>query len=1573
MAIYLGNNKIGAKVGNLQTNFKNFIKPQQGDVSAPTITAGPTIDQITTTSFRVTWSLNEGSQGQIEYGPTLSYGNFTTREFNYLTTHIQTVSGLTPGTEYNFRILGQDAAGNILTGPNQVISTNAINTPVATILATDNTATEAGLTTGQFTVSLDSVNNTGNPLTINYSVSGTAIPAVDYITLPGTVSIPNGSSSATIVITPLDDNIVEGNETVTLTLTSGSGYTVGAGNSDTVNITSDDSLSLTSGLSVTSTDKQASKSPSVTNGTFRISASNPVSGDVVVNYSMTGTAINGTDYTTLSGTATITNGNSFVDINITPINNNIIEPEKTVVLTLESGSGYTLSKNNVWDYVVISNNKNENLPVTSGTSTLTSLSDFTNPANAGTRATVTGSFNASGATAAANMVLVAGGGIISGTNINLNGCGIENSTTQLFSPATRFSTVYDKSRLYPEIFGASGNGVSDDNAELDALIINCKHAIGRNTSTYVKNEETVYTRSGDFDWNMNGCTVSTTTDAALSHGTATSNVGKYLFDFQNISPYFYGGGIFEGNNEASRCILMDNPVNYHFNNITIRNYFAPPLAYARGVAIRGYIKEAFREGHMYNTTIDHIGAASNNNANDAPYGISKGFWVSIQNTSTASYNRMADTTINDIYGDDAEGFYPVRDSGSGYSFATTPVQWFLNRVNLTACQRRAIKVNASNLLITNTNMISATNDWIFSGAQAATLNIFTLSTGQLATNVNVFNCTISTIGDARNALFGINDAKNCRIEDNIFSCSYIMAQRSISFGVNDTQGGLYAGILDNVSFKNNTTTNTFLVANNIFVAQNGGVSFTDNTSTINIDRNIGSYWAALRYSTTSGVATDSLTISNWYINVIQTFSTGQFFGGVLNSQGQEPRNLTLDRVTIDYTGSTSLPTYPFCHLDRNTGNFPSLNSSNIISNCRIIGASGLNSMAVDGPDKTAQIINSFGDSNSPITIVGNSYVPTSAADMSSASNASKTAIITNNINLTGVTLAANQTIHPNGGILSGTNINLNNSFINNTFTPLFNTSTTFNSIYTRSALSPESFGAVGNGVTPDDNAITALIAQCSQAIGDPTSIYVKNEETTHDRSGSFSWDMNGSEIRTTSAAALSHGSTSDNDSKYLFEFGTLSISFSNGIFNGQNLASRCIWLHYVTSYNFDNITIQNYLSPANAYARGVGLKIEINDIFTGGSFLNGVIENIGATSDGNANNTPFGVSKGISLEIGTQNLSNQLIQNSRIENIYGDDAEGFYMRSQFGFSGYNHQTNQAKITFNNCEFIACQRRALKVNASNCDVINCYIESATNDWIFSGAQAASVHVFPLSPQSPLYRFNMSGTTIKTIGDARNPAFAITEAYDSVIENNIMEANYIMLQRNVAFGNGSNSAGANSGFLDSSIIFRNNVLTNFFILLNKYMISSNGGMTFTDNIININLDRGIGGTWAAFRNAFPAPMDINGFNFSNTTINVNQSTNPGSTFGGVLLTEDANLLNTTWNNIDINYTGSFSRPTYPFMIIGTNPGISMNNTNTISNCNITGDVGTGAIGYTGSFNANIVNSTGDGSTPITAILK
>ena len=110
------------------------------------------------------------------------------------------------------------------------------------IEATDADAAEASLDPGLFTISLDRANDTGADLLINYSVAGSATSGLDYqpIANQGTVTIGDGQTTTTISVTPIDDDEIEAPETIEITLTADTAYTIGTSMEATVTITDND-------------------------------------------------------------------------------------------------------------------------------------------------------------------------------------------------------------------------------------------------------------------------------------------------------------------------------------------------------------------------------------------------------------------------------------------------------------------------------------------------------------------------------------------------------------------------------------------------------------------------------------------------------------------------------------------------------------------------------------------------------------------------------------------------------------------------------------------------------------------------------------------------------------------------------------------------------------------------------------------------------------------------------------------------------------------------------------------------------------------------------------------------------------------------------------------------------------------------------------------------------------------------------------------------------------------------------------------------------------------------------------
>jgi len=79
-------------------------------------TTPPTISSVsgTTTSYSatITWTTDEASDSQVEYGLTTNYGNSISLDNNLVISHGQIVNGLSDDTVYHYRVKSKDANGN---------------------------------------------------------------------------------------------------------------------------------------------------------------------------------------------------------------------------------------------------------------------------------------------------------------------------------------------------------------------------------------------------------------------------------------------------------------------------------------------------------------------------------------------------------------------------------------------------------------------------------------------------------------------------------------------------------------------------------------------------------------------------------------------------------------------------------------------------------------------------------------------------------------------------------------------------------------------------------------------------------------------------------------------------------------------------------------------------------------------------------------------------------------------------------------------------------------------------------------------------------------------------------------------------------------------------------------------------------------------------------------------------------------------------------------------------------------------------------------------------------------------
>src|SRR5439155_542473 len=83
----------------------------------------PPVMSITASAASITWTTNEGSDSQIDYGTSTAYGSSTSLNATLLTAHSAALNGLSGSTVYHFRVRSCDAAGNVATSNDVTFTT----------------------------------------------------------------------------------------------------------------------------------------------------------------------------------------------------------------------------------------------------------------------------------------------------------------------------------------------------------------------------------------------------------------------------------------------------------------------------------------------------------------------------------------------------------------------------------------------------------------------------------------------------------------------------------------------------------------------------------------------------------------------------------------------------------------------------------------------------------------------------------------------------------------------------------------------------------------------------------------------------------------------------------------------------------------------------------------------------------------------------------------------------------------------------------------------------------------------------------------------------------------------------------------------------------------------------------------------------------------------------------------------------------------------------------------------------------------------------------------------------------
>ena len=283
-------------------------------------TATVGLDYLTSGDYRDT----NGMFVTIPSGST--YTDFTiTPKYDTLTEGSETVIvTLEPHSSYTVGSPSVDAIA--IMDPLPVVTVTAAE-PTATEPLTDTIAGENG------TFIFSRTDSTASDLTVYYSVSGTATSARDYISIGSSVIIPAGSDSVSINVTPKYDTLTEDNETVTVTLSANSAYTIGTPKAATVTIKDPPPIITVIASDATATEP-SSDTEATDNGTFTFTRTGSTASALTIQYSVSGTAEQGADFASIGTAITFPIGAASITRNVIPKYDTLTEDNETVIVTL---------------------------------------------------------------------------------------------------------------------------------------------------------------------------------------------------------------------------------------------------------------------------------------------------------------------------------------------------------------------------------------------------------------------------------------------------------------------------------------------------------------------------------------------------------------------------------------------------------------------------------------------------------------------------------------------------------------------------------------------------------------------------------------------------------------------------------------------------------------------------------------------------------------------------------------------------------------------------------------------------------------------------------------------------------------------------------------------------------------------------------------------------------------------------------------------------------------------------------------------------------------------------------------
>ena len=187
-----------------------------------------------------------------------------------------------------------------------------------------------------FTVSLDGTS--AQPITVDYATANeTATAGTDYTSSTGTLTWNAGETSQEITIDIADDSLSEGNETFVVDLTNASNANISDGQGQGTIADNDIDYTVSASADITEGDS------STQTVSFTIVRSGDLSGSSSIDYALSGTASQGSDYTNIGGegteivgTLTFARDETEKTITVDVLGDTEVEVDEAIALNLSS-------------------------------------------------------------------------------------------------------------------------------------------------------------------------------------------------------------------------------------------------------------------------------------------------------------------------------------------------------------------------------------------------------------------------------------------------------------------------------------------------------------------------------------------------------------------------------------------------------------------------------------------------------------------------------------------------------------------------------------------------------------------------------------------------------------------------------------------------------------------------------------------------------------------------------------------------------------------------------------------------------------------------------------------------------------------------------------------------------------------------------------------------------------------------------------------------------------------------------------------------------------------------------------